>query len=149
MKNRFSWTPLRIAMAIFSFLFAAGLACTAFAYLQKSYPAAVVDPGSVQYIPSKLRGRYRTSPKYSIAAAVTYTDGDGVPQEAEVEIIRLHSQDLPAAGDEILISRGINGMVEHPSRRIKGIGLFLQVFSALFLGPIIFYRYIRIRKKRA
>ena len=77
--------------------------------------------------------RGHTSAHYRAMLEVEYTNGLGETVTTTVQFRTIHPHDIPKAGDQILIRRGLSGMVTHPNRTLIGIGGGAAVIGGLFL----------------
>ena len=104
-----------------------------FAYLQPTYTATVVEVGDRSYTPSRKMVRGHTSNHYRAMLEVEYIDAQGEGKSAAVLFRTIHPHDIPKAGDRVLISRGLSGMVTHPNRNLIGIGGGAAVIGGFFI----------------
>ena len=114
-------------------LVAIGLLIVLFAHLQPSAAATVMEVGEKHYTPAKAMVRGHSSAHYQVMLEVGYTDERGESATATVECLTAHEEEIPRAGDQIRISRGLSGMVMHPNRTLIGIGGAAAVIGGLFL----------------
>lgn len=118
-----------------------------FAHLQPSVAATVVEVGEKNYTPAKAMVRGHTSAYYRVTLEVEYADKRGQSAITTVQFLTTHPQDIPKAGDQILISRGLSGMVAHPNRTLIGIGGGAAVIGGLFLF-MFWLTWLSMRRKR-
>ena len=114
-------------------LVAVGLLIVLFSHLQPSVTATVIEVGDKYYTPARKMTRGHTSAHYRAMLEVEYTDSRGDAVATTVQFRTIHPHDIPKAGDQILISRGLSGMVTHPNRTLIGIGGGAAVIGGLFL----------------
>ena len=137
----------RIVFGIPVALVVIGLLILMFAHLQPACPATVVEVGDRTYTPARRMVRGRTSAHYNAVLTVAYADRRGETATAQVLFGTIHPRAVPKAGDRILISRGLSGMVTHPNRDLIGIGGGAAVIGGFFLVTF-FLVWLRMRRKR-
>lgn len=130
----------RIVWGVPSALVVIGLLVLLLAHLQPAYTATVVEVGETSYTPARRMVRGHSSAYYREALTVEYADDRGQTAVAEVWFGTTNPNSLPQAGDGILISRGVSGMVVHPSRNLIAIGGSAALIGGLFLMMFLLVR---------
>ncbi|MBQ6375037.1 MAG: hypothetical protein IJJ45_11215 [Clostridia bacterium] len=123
-----------------------GLLILLFARLQPSYTATVKAIGETSYTPSRKMVRGTSSSYYKVMLEVEYIDRRGAPGSASVLFGTSHPDAIPKAGDQILISRGLSGMVTHPNRDLIGAGGGAAGIGALLL-VLYLLTWLRMRRR--
>ena len=101
---------------------AIGLLILLFACLQPSYTATVKEVGETAYTPSRTMVRGHSSSYYSVILEVEYTNEQGALETTTVQFGSTNSNSLPTVGDQLQVSRGLTGMVTHPTERLDRRG---------------------------
>ena len=99
-----------------------GLLILSFAYLQPSYTATVMDVSETAYTPSRTMVRGHSSSYYEVPLKVEYSNRQGMAESTTVQFGSTNPNAIPKVGDQLLISRGLSGMVSHPNRDLIGAG---------------------------
>lgn len=99
-----------------------GLLLLSFAYLQPSYTATVTEVGETAYTPSRTMVRGHSSSYYEVPLKVEYSNRQGMAESTTVQFGSTNPNAIPKVGDQLLISRGLSGMVSHPNRDLIGAG---------------------------
>lgn len=125
---------------------AIGLLILLFACLQPSYTATVKEVGETAYTPSRTMVRGHSSSYYSVILEVEYTNEQGAPETTTVQFGSTNSNSLPKVGDQLQVSRGLTGMVTHPSRDLIGVGGGAAGIGGFFL-ILLLLTMLRDRKR--
>ncbi len=123
-----------------------GLLILLFAWLQPTYAATVTKAGETFYTPARKMARGTSSAHYRAVLEVEYTDRRGETETASVQFGTNNPMAIPRVGDQILISRGLSGMVSHPNRNLIGAGGGAAVIGGFFLAMFLLTR-LRMRRR--
>ena len=98
------------------------------------------------YTPARPMMRGHTSNRYRAMLEVEYANGEGEAVTTTVQFLTIHPHDIPKAGDQIRICRGLSGMVTHPNGMLIGIGGGAAVIGGLFLF-MFFLTWLSLKRK--
>ena len=111
-----------------------GLLIVLFAYLQPSFTATVLEVGETSYTTSRTMVRGHSSSYYEVELMVSFPNEQGTPESTTGQFGSTNLNAIPEIGDQLLISRGLSGMVTHPNRNLIGIGGGAATIGGLFLA---------------
>ena len=66
--------------------------------------------------------RGHSSSYYEVELKASFPNEQGVPETTTVKFGSTNPNAIPKVGDQLLISRGLSGMVSHPNRDLIGAG---------------------------
>ena len=120
------------------FLFALSAAGFVYTFVQPRYPATIVSVGRARTVTRYTKHRRRTHTV--VPLTVTFTDGHGDQQTAEVDYIR---PDGPlAVGQQITITQSFNGWINAP---FTGLRIFCGFVGAA-IGVFLLFMWIDRKK---
>ena len=136
-------TVKKSVWAILLAVFLIGAAGFLYTFVQPRYTAKIVGIGRARSVTtSAARRSYRTHSHTVVPLTVTYTDGSGTEQRAEITYAR---PDGPlSVGQEITIVHSFNGLVVYP---FTGLRLFCG-FLCAGLGLFLFFTWLDRERKQ-